>query len=63
MLLQEIIEGEHTQLNHDEDVLSRCRCIMEITKANIDRGIFPDGYDVRQILDVIMAESRGTLIY
>lgn len=36
---------------------------MEIAQTGIDKGIFPDGYGVRQVLDVIMTEARGTLMY
>lgn len=44
---QEILEEEHAQLNHAHDVLSRCRCIMEIAQTDIDRDIFPDESEVR----------------
>lgn len=37
---QEILEGEHAQLDHVEDVFPRCRCIVKIAQEDIDRGIF-----------------------
>lgn len=39
---QEILEEVHTRLYHAHDVFPRCRHIMEIVHAGIDRGIFPD---------------------
>lgn len=42
-----------------EDVFPRCHRIVEIAQAGIDRGIFPDGSDVRQVLDVILTDARG----
>lgn len=57
----EILEEEQARLDHVEDVLPRCLHIVEIAQANID--IFPDGYDVRQVLHVIMTESRRALMY
>ena len=60
---QELLEEEKAQLDHVEDVLPRYHCIVEIAHACIDRGIFLDGSDVRQILDVIMTEARETLMY
>lgn len=55
---QEILEGEQSQLDYTEDGLPRCRRIMKIVQTSIDKGIFPDGSDVRQFLDVIMTEAR-----
>lgn len=60
---QEVLEEEQAQLDHTDDVLPRCRCIMEIVCAGIDDGIFHDGFGVRRILDVIMAEAHGALLY
>lgn len=60
---QEILEEEQTQLDHVEDVLPRYRRIMEIVHACIDRGIFPDGSDVRYVLNAIMIEAHKVLIY
>lgn len=60
---QEILEKEHARLDHDHDVLPRCRHIVEITQACINRGIFPDGSEVREIPYAIMKEARETLIY
>lgn len=37
--------------------------IVEITQTSIDRGIFTDWSDVMQVLDAIMTEARGTLMY
>lgn len=60
---QEILKEEQTQLNRVEDVLPRCRRIVEIVQTDIDRFIFSDGSDVRQILNAIMTEARGALMY
>lgn len=60
---QEILEEKQTQLNHVEDVLPRCHRILEITQAGIDKCIFLDGSDVRQVLYGIMMETRGALMY
>lgn len=60
---QEIIEEEHTQLGHAHDVLPRCRCIVEIAQEAIDKCIFPDGSEVRHVLDAIMTDARETLMY
>lgn len=43
--------------------MSRFRHIVEIAYADIDIGIFPDGYDVRQTLDAITMKARGALMY
>lgn len=32
-------------------------------QASIDKCIFPDGYEVREVIDVIMAEAREALMY
>lgn len=40
----------------------RCR-IVEIVHADIDKGIFSDGFDVRQVLDVIITETQWALMY
>lgn len=53
----------HINLDHPHDVLSRCRHIMEIVQTCIDRGIFPDGSDVRRVLDAIMTKAHEALIY
>ncbi|CAI8615467.1 unnamed protein product [Vicia faba] len=58
---QEILEKEQTQTDHATDVLPRCRRIMEIVQTSIDGSLFPDGSDVRVILDTIMAEAWGAL--
>lgn len=55
---QGILEEEQLQLDHVKDVLPKCHCIMEITHACIDRGIFPDRSNVRQVLDAIMTEAQ-----
>lgn len=61
---EKILEEEQTQLDHVEDVLPRCHRIMEIeiVHANIDRDIFSNEPDVRQILDAIMTEAREALM-
>lgn len=56
---QEILEEEQTQLDHIDDVLPRCLHIKEIAWADIDNGIFPDGFSVRRVIDSIMAEALG----
>lgn len=58
-----MLEGDETLLDHVHDALPRCRHIMEIAQTNIDRGIFPDGSEVREVLDDIMKEARETLMY
>lgn len=60
---QEILEEDHAQLGHVDDIFPRCCCIVEIVQVDIDRGIFPDGSGVRKVLDAITTEARGTLIY
>ncbi|CAL5208186.1 unnamed protein product [Lathyrus oleraceus] len=60
---QEILVDEQTQLDHVEDVFPRCRRIVEIVQAGIDKGIFPDGYAMRQILYVIMVKTNEALMY
>ena len=55
----EILEEKQTQLDHVENVLPKCHCIMEISQTCIDRGIFSGRYDVRYVLDAIMTEARG----
>lgn len=60
---QEIQEEERAQLDYAEDVLLRCRRIVEVVQADIDICIFPDGSDVRQVLDAIMKETHGILMY
>lgn len=60
---QEILKEEKTWLDHVDDVLPRCRHIVEIVQTCIDISIFPDRSDVRYILDSIMTEARGALIY
>ena len=44
-------------------MLHRCRRIIEIAQTGIDRGIFRDDSEVREILDAIMMETRETLMY
>lgn len=56
---QGILEDEQTQLDHAEDLLPKCRRIVEIAQAGIDKDIFSDGSDVRQVLNIIMMEARG----
>lgn len=60
---QEILDEENAQLDHTDDVLPRCRCIMEISRADIDERIFPDGSGVTRVLDAIMVEAHGEFLY
>lgn len=60
---QELLEEEQTQLYHNDNVLPRCRRIVEIVQADIDECIFPNGSGVRRVLDAIMAETHGVLLY
>lgn len=60
---QKILEEEQAQLYHDYDVLPRCQYIVGIMHVGIDRGIFPYGSEVRQVLDAIMMEAREALMY
>lgn len=60
---QEILEEEHTRLDHAHDVLPKCCSIMEIIQACIDKGTFPDGFEAREVIDAIMTEERETLMY
>lgn len=55
--------GGADTIDHAKDVLPRCHCIMEIEHEGIDKGIFPDGSDVRQVLNAIMTKARETLMY
>lgn len=41
----DILEDEQAQLDHAKDILPKCRHIVEIAQAGIDKGIFPDGPD------------------
>lgn len=56
---QEILEETQAQLDHVECVLPIFRRIVEIARADIDKGIFLDRSNVRQVLDVIVTEARG----
>ncbi|XP_050875986.1 uncharacterized protein LOC127079651 [Lathyrus oleraceus] len=60
---QDILEEEQAQLCHVEDVSPMYCSIVEITRTYIDRGIFSDGSNVRQVLDAIITEARGALLY
>lgn len=44
-------------------MLPKCHRLVDITQTSIDKGIFPDGPDVRQVLDAIMTEAHVTLMY
>lgn len=59
----EILKDEHAQLDHVKNILSRFRCIVQIAQTDIDKDFFPNGSDVSQVLDAIMMEARGTLMY
>lgn len=43
--------------------MSMCRGIVEIARAGINEGIFPDRSGVKRVLDVIIAEVQRTLLY
>ena len=43
--------------------MPRYRHRVEIAQEGIGRGIFLDGSNVRQILDPIMTEARGVMMY
>ncbi|CAL5197040.1 unnamed protein product [Lathyrus oleraceus] len=60
---QEILEEEQTQLDHAKDVLPRYRRIMGIVHVGIDKSIFPDGSNVRHVLDAIMTKAQRALMY
>lgn len=60
---QEILEDEQTWEDHVVDVFPRCRPIMEIVHTSIDIRLFPDGPDVRDVLDALIREARETLQY
>lgn len=60
---REILYDEQAQLDHTNDVLPRYRFIVEIVQEDIDEGIFPNGSGVRRVLDAIMPEAQGTLLY
>lgn len=51
---QVILEEEHAQLDHTDDVFPRCHRIVEIAWEGIDEGIFLDGSGVRRVLDAII---------
>lgn len=51
---QTILEEEQAMADNVVDVLPRCGCIMEIVQAGIDKGLFLNGSEVREFLDVIM---------
>lgn len=59
---QEILEEKQARLDHAHDVLPRCRCIVEIVHASVDKGIFPNDSNVREVLHVIMTEAREALM-
>lgn len=44
---QEILDEEQEQLDHVEDIFPRRHRTVEIAQAGIDKGIFPDGSDMR----------------
>lgn len=60
---QKILEEEQAQLDHAHDVFPICRCIVYIPQADIDKGIFPDGSKVRQVLEAIITEAQEALMY
>lgn len=60
---KEILEDKDALLDHAHDVFLRCCRIVEIAHADIDRGIFHDGSEVRHALYAIMTEVREVLMY
>lgn len=50
-------------LDQDHGVLSRCCRIMEIAQTCIDKGIFSNGSEMKEVLNIIMMEARDTMIY
>lgn len=40
---QEILEEKQAREDHNVDVLPVCHCIMDLARAGIDRGDFPEG--------------------
>lgn len=55
---QEILEEEHAQLDHAQDVFPRCFHFIEIAHADIHSGIFLDRSNLRQILYAIMTKAN-----
>lgn len=53
---QGILE-EEARADHNVDVLPRFCRIIEIRHAGIERGVFPDGSEARDVIDVMMAEA------
>ena len=60
---QEILEEQQSQMDHSQDVLPRCRRIVEIGRASIASGFFPEGSGQRRILDDMMREAEGAFMY
>lgn len=58
---QEIREEESGRANNVVDVLHIWRCIMEIAQVIIDRWLFPNDYEVMDVVDVMMAKAREAL--
>lgn len=60
---QEILQEQQSQMDHTQDVLSRCCQIVDTSRAGIGDDSFPEGFGVRHILDDIMEVAQGALIY
>ena len=60
---QEILEEQQSQMDHTQDVLPRCRRILQIARSGIEAGFFPEGSGGRRILDDIITEAEGALQY
>lgn len=51
---QKILEEEYARASYVVDVLTRCRCIMDMEQASIDRRVFSEDFEARDILYAIM---------
>ncbi|XP_058776609.1 uncharacterized protein LOC131650927 [Vicia villosa] len=59
----EILEEKQVRTDHATNMLPTCRRIMELAWDGIDTGLFPDGSNVRGVLDAIMAEAQDAMFY
>lgn len=60
---QEILEEEQTIVDYVVDAFPRYRRIMDLALTGIDMGVFPKDSDVRDIVDAIFTEARGSTIH
>ena len=49
--------------DHVVDELPKCRCIVQIGQTGIYNKLFSDDYVVRDVIDAMMEDARGTLQY